>query len=174
MATTVLHTDSAAAYVPVTRNMAGHFTVDHKAGIYATDKTNGTNKAENFFSQLKRSIDGTHHHVSVEHLPRYLAEFDYRFSSRKLTDEERMADLLTRVEGRFLTYKKVAVQALEIRRLSSGASADGSSCRFGLPTFVTVAKPLSLSVATRPCVPSTLISIESTIFPFHMTARMAV
>lgn len=32
-----------------------------------------TNQAENFFSQLKRSIDGTHHNVSVQHLPRYLA-----------------------------------------------------------------------------------------------------
>ncbi len=30
-----------------------------------------------FFSQLKRSIDVTHRHVSVEHLPRYLAEFNF-------------------------------------------------------------------------------------------------
>jgi hypothetical protein len=29
------------------------------------------------FSQLKRSIDGTHHHISKEHLPRYLAHFDF-------------------------------------------------------------------------------------------------
>jgi hypothetical protein len=32
---------------------------------------------------LKRSIDGTHHHVSREHLNRYLAEFDFRYSTRK-------------------------------------------------------------------------------------------
>ena len=37
-----------------------------------------TNHAEGYFSQLKRSIDGTHHHVSQEHLGRYLAEFDFR------------------------------------------------------------------------------------------------
>lgn len=45
-----------------------------------------TNKAENFCSQLKRSVDGTHHHVSVEHLPRYLAEFGFRYSTRMMTD----------------------------------------------------------------------------------------
>ena len=31
-----------------------------------------TNAVEGFFSQLKRSIDGTNHHVSRTHLPRYL------------------------------------------------------------------------------------------------------
>lgn len=39
-------------------------------------------QVENYFSQLKRSIDGTHHHVSVPHLPRYLAEFDFRYTYR--------------------------------------------------------------------------------------------
>jgi hypothetical protein len=37
-----------------------------------------TNLAEGYFSQLKRSLDGTHHHVTREHLHRYLAEFDHR------------------------------------------------------------------------------------------------
>ena len=34
-----------------------------------------------YFSQLKRSLDGTHHKVSREHLDRYLAEFDFRHST---------------------------------------------------------------------------------------------
>ena len=67
-----------------------------------------TNKAENFFSQLKRSIDGTHHRVSVEHLPRYLAEFDYRFTTRRLSDTARMHALMGRVGGRRLSYKRIA------------------------------------------------------------------
>ena len=66
-----------------------------------------TNQAENFFSQLKRSLDGTHHHVSVEHLPRYLAEFDYRYTTRKLSDTARMGRLMGQVGGRRLTYKRV-------------------------------------------------------------------
>ena len=43
----------------------------------------------------------------VEHLARYLGEFDYRFTTRKLSDGERMADLVGRAEGRRLTYKRV-------------------------------------------------------------------
>ena len=58
-----------------------------------------TNQAENFFSQLKRSLDGTHHHVNVEHLPRYLAEFDYRYSTRKLSDQARMERMMGQWAG---------------------------------------------------------------------------
>jgi len=66
-----------------------------------------TNAIEGFFSQLKRSLDGTHHHVSVEHLPRYLAEFDFRYSTRKMSDTARMERLMGQVGGRRLRYKRV-------------------------------------------------------------------
>jgi transposase-like protein len=102
MATTVLHTDSHRGYIPVGRAMAGHFAVDHKAGIYGTDKTNGTNLCENYFAQLK----GTHIHVDPKHLHRYLGEFDYRFSTCDMSDTERMADLGKRLGGR-LSYEMV-------------------------------------------------------------------
>ena len=68
---TTIHTDSLTTYKQVSVLMAGHHFVDHSAGEYVSDKSLGTNKAENFFSQLKRSLDGTHHHVSPEHLQRY-------------------------------------------------------------------------------------------------------
>ena len=36
---------------------------------------------------VKRSIDGTYHAINAKHLPRYLAEFSYRFNRRyKLAD----------------------------------------------------------------------------------------
>jgi transposase-like protein len=106
MATTVLHTDSHRGYIPVGRAMAGHFAVDHKAGIYGTDKTNGTNLCENYFAQLKRGLKGTHIHVDPKHLHRYLGEFDYRFSTCDMSDTERMADLGKRLGGR-LSYEMV-------------------------------------------------------------------
>jgi hypothetical protein len=84
--------------------MAGHGAVNHTIGEYVRQGVS-TNKAENYFSQLKRSLDGTHHHVSVEHLPHYLSEFDFRYSNRKLTDTQRMNYLMRRVGGRRLTYK---------------------------------------------------------------------
>jgi transposase-like protein len=106
MATTTLHTDALRGYIPVGRKMAGHYAVDHNAGIYATDKTSGTNKCENYFAQLKRGLKGTHIHVDEKHLHRYLNEFDYRFSTCELSDTERLTDLGTRLEGR-LSYEMV-------------------------------------------------------------------
>jgi ISXO2-like transposase domain len=55
---------------------------------------------------LKRSLDGTHHHVSREHLPRYLREFDFRFSTRDMSDTARMGLLMGQVGGRRLAYKQ--------------------------------------------------------------------
>jgi hypothetical protein len=77
--------------------------VNHLAGEYVRDGA-GTNQAENYFSQLKRSIDGTHHHVSREHLDRYLAEFDFRHSTHKLSDTIRLETLMGQVAGRRLMY----------------------------------------------------------------------
>ena len=105
--TTHLHTDSSGAYAKIGPEFAGHSFVDHLAGEYVRGDVS-TNQAETYFSQLKRSIDGTHHHVSVEHLPRYLAEFDFRYSTCKSTDTERMSRMVRRVAGRRLTYRQPA------------------------------------------------------------------
>lgn len=52
MPNTVLHTDKAASYNVVAREVASHHTVDHKGGEYVRGAVS-TNKCENFFSQLK-------------------------------------------------------------------------------------------------------------------------
>ena len=41
------------------------------------------NTAEGYFSFLKCGINGPLHHVSKQHLHRYLAEFDFRYNARK-------------------------------------------------------------------------------------------
>lgn len=101
---TTLHTDIEVAYRAVAHRVAAHHTVNHSAGEYVRGNVT-TNQAENYFSQLKRSLDGTHHHVSRKHLPAYLAEFDFRFSTRDLSDTDRMTRLVRRTAGRRLTYK---------------------------------------------------------------------
>jgi ISXO2-like transposase domain len=94
-------------YSEIGREFATHSTVNHAADEYVNRKTGATtNKAENFFSQLKRSLDGTFHHVSKDHLPRYLVEFDYRYSHRRISDTARMEHMVGRIEGRRLTYKR--------------------------------------------------------------------
>jgi transposase-like protein len=104
-ATSTLHTDAAPQYREVGRKfVGGHGWVDHSSGEYVRGDVT-SNHAEGYFSQLKRSIDGTHHHVSVEHLPRYLAEFDYRYTTRKLSDSARLERMVDQTAGRRLSYK---------------------------------------------------------------------
>ena len=81
-----------------------HSAVDHGNREYVRGDVT-TNPAEGYFAQLKRSLDGTHHHVSREHLPRYLAEFDFRYTTCNASDNERMALLVSRTSGRRLTYR---------------------------------------------------------------------
>ena len=48
--------------------------------------------------KIKRSLTGSYHHVSSKHLPRYLAEFTYRFNRRFSLREmfPRLADIALR------------------------------------------------------------------------------
>jgi len=101
-----LQTDKGAGYQRVSWLFAEHTVVDHSAGEYVARNGGGTNLAENYFSQLERSLDGTHHHVSREHLDRYVAEYDFRYTTRKISDAERM-NLLMAHSGRRLTYAMV-------------------------------------------------------------------
>jgi transposase len=48
----------------------------HSAKEYVRGETH-TNTLEGHWSQLKRSIKGTHVHVSQKHLWKYVAEFSY-------------------------------------------------------------------------------------------------
>lgn len=61
-----------------------HVTVQHKKGQYTTDNGGGVNSIEGFWAQLKRSINGTHIHVSRKHLWKYAKEAEYRFNRRNV------------------------------------------------------------------------------------------
>ncbi len=108
----VLMTDSYPIYDKPGQAFAAHHTVDHGKKEYARTQGEGEtairvhiNTAEGFFSQLKRSIDGTYHHVSAEHLHRYLAEFDYRYNTRKVNDGERTTRAIRQTAGKRLQYR---------------------------------------------------------------------
>jgi len=99
-----LMTDELKAYRTLGREFAAHELVNHSAGEYARGAAH-INTAEGFFSQLKRSIDGTHHHVSAWHLHRYLSEFDFRYSTRKMKDGERTERAIRQTAGKRLQYR---------------------------------------------------------------------
>jgi len=59
-----------------------HGMVDHGRKQWASGDTH-VNTLEAFWSMLKRSIRGTHIHVSGKHLAKYLDEFEFRYNLRK-------------------------------------------------------------------------------------------
>jgi len=100
----VLNTDTFPAYESVGKEFKRHEVVDHNLGEYVKGKVY-TNTAEGYFSQFKRSLSGTFHSVSEKHLDRYLAEFDYRYNTRRKKDGERTKEAIRRVAGKRLSYK---------------------------------------------------------------------
>lgn len=101
-----LMTDEAPTYVKVGREFAGHGSVNHSADEYVRGGFWHTNTAESYFAILKRGIYGSFHSVSEAHLSRYLAEFDFRYNRRNVTDAERAADLLRGAKGKRLLYRQ--------------------------------------------------------------------
>jgi transposase-like protein len=99
-----LMTDERSIYQEVGKSFAGHETVNHSADEYVRGNAH-INTTEGYFSQLKRSVDGTYHHVSAQHLHRYLAEFDYRYNSRKVKDGERTIEAIKKTAGKRLRYE---------------------------------------------------------------------
>ena len=74
-------TDELRSYSRVASNGYLHETVKHGAGEYVRGEIH-TNNIEGFWSQLKRSISGTHHAVSPKYLQLYLDEFVWRYNYR--------------------------------------------------------------------------------------------
>ena len=99
-----LMTDELSAYKTIGNNFVSHDVVNHSKYEYVRGKAY-TNTIEGFFSIFKRGINGVYHHVSKEHLHRYLAEFDFRYNNRKIDDNERALKALAGFEGKRLTYK---------------------------------------------------------------------
>jgi transposase-like protein len=101
-----LMTDELASYSALGKEFAGHSTVNHSADEYV--RLAGfihVNTAESRFSLMKRAVFGTHHSISEAHLSRYLAEWDFKWNTRKISDGERAALIAKGIEGKRLTYR---------------------------------------------------------------------
>lgn len=86
-----INSDEWISYRGLSRHGYTHQTVNHRQEEWVRGDAH-TNGIESLWSQLKRSIKGTHIHVSKKHLPKYLAEFEYRFNMRH--DPQEMFDRL--------------------------------------------------------------------------------
>ena len=109
-------TDEGGQYRTVGQHFAKHDVVDHHRAEYGyTDRKTGkkinTNTVEGFYSIFKRGMIGVYQHCGEQHLHRYLAEFDFRYSYRIKTgydDIARAERALLGVKGKRLTYETTA------------------------------------------------------------------
>lgn len=74
----MVSTDESGSYNKVESLGFIHGKVRHSAGEYANGTVH-TNTIEGFWSQFKRSVNGTYHAVSRKHLQTYLDEFVFRY-----------------------------------------------------------------------------------------------
>src|SRR4029079_12599568 len=105
-----LYTDALMSYDGLTSDYA-HEVIDH--AVRYVDGRVHTNGLENFWSLLKRGINGTYVSVEPFHLFRYLDEQAYRYNHRKdidgnaLTDFDRFKLAMTQVVGKRLTWDQL-------------------------------------------------------------------
>jgi transposase-like protein len=98
-------TDQAVTYTSL-RDQYIHETVNH-----AVQYVNGqvhTNSLENFWSLMKRNLQGTYVAVEPFHLDRYLDEQMFRFNNRMgYNDGTRFQKALSQVSGKRLTWNEL-------------------------------------------------------------------
>jgi transposase-like protein len=82
-----------------------HLVVDH--AVQYVDGKIHTNGLENFWSLLKRGINGTYVSVEPFHLFRYLDEQVYRFNNRKMNDGERFDLAVRQIVGKRVTWNQL-------------------------------------------------------------------
>ena len=103
-----LITDDAKVYKTVGQAFeGGHKYTRHSHRQYVKPGTDiHSNTIEGVFSLLQRGVMGTFHSVSRKHLPNYLNEFQFRWNTRKLNDDERITRVVKSLVGKRLEYRE--------------------------------------------------------------------
>src|SRR6266849_75564 len=109
MAETALYSDEHGGYYGL-NNEYNHQVIDH--AVCYVDGRVSTNGLENFWSLLKRGINGTYVSVEPFHLFRYLDEQAFRFNNRgyrksPIHDGQRFEIVMSQIAGKRLTYKEL-------------------------------------------------------------------
>jgi len=121
-----LMTDEANAYRNIGKRFASHESVNHSKDEYVRGDAH-VNTAEGFFSIFKRGMVGVYQHCGEQHLHRYLAEFDFRYSNRiklGIDDTERTRRAIQGAGGKRLTYRRTRSQERSRSRLSRSGRTD--------------------------------------------------
>ena len=99
-----VYTDEASAYLGMVEYR--HAAVKHSVGEFVKDMAH-TNGIESFWAMLKRAYNGTFHHMSTQHLQRYVNEFAGRKSIREMDTINQMGSIVAGMVGKRLMYQEL-------------------------------------------------------------------
>lgn len=105
-----VYTDEANLYRSLPKDYIHEFVNHMEKYVHGRVHTNGL---ENFWSLLKRGLNGTYVAVEPFHLSRYVDEQAFRYNNRKddngnkLTDAQRFKLAMAGITGKRLTFKEV-------------------------------------------------------------------
>ena len=103
LAGSALFTDALKSYEGLDEFQ--HEVVDH-AVEYVRGEVH-TDGLENFWSLVKRGLNGTYISVEPFHLFRYLDEQAFRYNNRKMNDSDRFDIVVRQIVGKRLTYDQL-------------------------------------------------------------------
>ena len=103
-------------FLPTEKNQINHKAIKHSRGEYVRGDVH-TNSVESFWAVLKRSINGTWHHVSPKHLRRYVDEASFRLNDGNCEVDtlDRMAALVRRLTDSRIPYEGIVKLTLSER-----------------------------------------------------------
>jgi len=107
-----LYTDEHKLYRTL-KKIRKHESVAHVHREYVRGDLH-TGTIDNYWGLLKRGLIGSYHRVSIKHLHRYLAEFQYRWNNKE------QQDMFTLV-----IVQMLIASAMEYKALTSGETASG-------------------------------------------------
>ena len=99
----MLYTDENRAYSGL-EYVYDHGTVKHSVGEYVDEQIH-VNGMESFWATLKRSINGTYHHMSKKHLQRYVNQFCAKHNLRNMDTMHQMEHIAACMVGKRLMYR---------------------------------------------------------------------
>ena len=100
-----VYTDEHASY----RGLRNHETVKHSVKEYVHGQAH-TNGVESFWAMLKRGYVGTYHHMSADHLHRYVNEFAGRHNDRPSDTRDQMRHVVEGMNGKRLRYRELIAE----------------------------------------------------------------
>jgi transposase-like protein len=105
---TTIYSDQAWVYSTLNRRGYEHESVNHALGEFGRGEVHTNTIEGGIWSHFKKSLEAIYMSaVSVKHLQKYCAEFEFRYNTRELKDFERFEKWFGTVNKKRLMYREL-------------------------------------------------------------------